>query len=94
MYLEVIQPLLFIFLSELGNMVFQSDLLSRSTVILNLTLNCVYFQPLLISFIIDSLPSHVKQQKTILDLTIFIESDKEMTAQQSEENMFFSTGRK
>ena len=91
MYLEVIQPLLFIFLSELGNMVFQSDLLSRSTVILNLTLSCVYFQPLLISFIIDSLPSHVK---TIPDLTIFIESDKEMTAQQSEENMFFSTGRK
>ena len=46
-------PAVYLFL-RIGQYGVQSDLLSRSTVILNLTLNCVCFQPLLISFIIDS----------------------------------------
>ena len=71
--LEVIQPLPFNFLSELGNMVFQLDLL-------NFTLNCAYFQLLLIY--------RLKQQETIPDVTIFIKNDREMMAQLSAENVF------
>lgn len=63
----------FNFLSELGNMVFQLDLL-------NFTLNCAYFQLLLIY--------RLKLQETIPDVTIFIKNDREMMAQLSAENVF------
>ena len=59
-------------------MVFQLDLI-------NFTLNWAYFQLLLISFIINSLPS--KQQGTIPDVRIFIKNDREMMAQLSAENV-------
>ena len=54
-------------------MVFQLDLL-------NFTLNCAYFQLLLIY--------RLKLQETIPDVTIFIKNDREMMAQLSAENVF------